>query len=227
MHPRTPLGRSCRSLWLLCALAALVSALSSCVVTSLTVAHYYRVSGGLDHRARATEAWRGPEGELAIALEDLEASYGRKDTVLVVKSDELEQLFAGAAPDKAPMIPVPHARLPRAILFRGLEVARPAPGSEAWVPCAAWDPGPEEVDGVARHVLPAALAEAPFAVHWTRAYRTPAGETGFALLLTRTGAAGVQHALLLPAAFEAPAWTNVLVLLAIAADVLWITLLVT
>jgi hypothetical protein len=208
------------------ALLLLLGSLSSCIVTTVVVTGYYRASGGSDHAAKVASAWRGPDGQLAVALEELEGVCKREDTVLVLTANELEQMFAGKVPGVAPLLAVPHVRLPREILFRGLALPRPDPGSPAWVPSAEWTPELVETEGVKSYALPATLADETFAVHWTHRYRAGMpDETGFGLLLSRTTAEGVQHALLLPQAFEPPGWTYVLVPLALAADVLWITLL--
>lgn len=208
------------------ALLLLLGSLSSCVVTTVVVSGYYRASGCSDHDAKVASAWRGPDGQLAVALEELEGVCKREDAVLVLTANELEQMFAGKVPGVAPLLAVPHVRLPREILFRGLALPRPDPGSPAWVPSAEWTPVLVEAEGVRSYALPATLADETFAVHWTHNYRARMpDETGFALLLSRTTAAGVQHALLLPQAFEPPGWTYALVPLALATDVLWITLL--
>ena len=225
-RPMTALSSALRACLRLGAWLTLVSSLSSCIVTTVVVSGYYRASGGADHDAEVTAAWRGPEGQLAIALEELEGVCQREKTVLVLTAGELEQMFAGKVPGVAPLMAVPHVRLPREILFRGLALSRPDPGSAAWVPSAEWTPELVETEGVKSYALPATLANAPFAVHWTHRYRAGMpDETGFGLLLSRTTGEGVQHALLLPQAFEPPGWTYALVPLAIATDVLWITLL--
>lgn len=207
-------------------LLALVSGLSSCIATEIVVSGYYKTSGGCDYDAHVTAAWRGPDGELAIALEDLEGVCRRQSHVLVLTAAELEQAFAGT-PSKLPLLPVPHVRLPRAILMREVSLARPAPGSEAFVPAEAWDAGTVDVQSGKHYVLPGSNAGKPFAVHWTHYYRTGAtDETGFALLVTRSSEKGVERALFLPAAFETPTWINALVPLALATDALWIALLI-
>src|SRR5436190_726778 len=108
----------------LVAVCALASALSSCIVTGAVITGYYSVSGGLDHDAHVSAAWRGPDGELALALDDLEGVCKRESTVFVLTAHELEQAFAGAIPHGTPLLPVAHVRLPRAILFRKIELAR-------------------------------------------------------------------------------------------------------
>lgn len=219
MRP-TPLpARPRATLLRLAAVLALCGSLSSCIVTTLTVAGYYRVAGVGDHKAHVSEAWRGPQGELAIALEDLEGAGGTEDTLLVITADELEQMLAGQAASGPSFLPVPHVRLPRTILFRALALPRPEPGAPTGVAFAEWDTGQV-------HVPPEPPPGAELAVHWTHHYRTGAPEeTGFALLLTRTTPGGSQHALLLPERFRQPAWTNVMIVLALAADVTWIVLL--
>lgn len=218
-----PLLRGCLRL---AGLLVLLGSLSSCVVTSLVSLGYYGASGGLDHDARVAAAWRGPGGELALELEELESVCRRESTVLVLTADELEQMFAGKVPGVAPLLPVPHARLPRAVLFRELALAKPEPGSEAFVPAAEWEVTLTDVPGGKQYLAPAPLAGQPFEVHWAHRYRTGASdETGFVLLLTRTTPDGVQRALLLPETFEPPGWVGLLVPLALAVDVLWITLL--
>jgi hypothetical protein len=208
------------------ALLLLVGSLSSCVVTSLVSMGYYGASGGLDHDAEVASAWRGPEGELALELEELEGVCRRQETVLVLTAAELEQMFAGKVSRAKHLLAVPHVKLPRAVLMRALPLAPPESGSDAWVPAAPWDAELVEVEGVEQYVPPPELADEPFTVHWTHRYRTGnSGETGFALLLTRSTPDGVQRALLLPEAFEPPGWVGLLVPLALAADVLWITLL--
>jgi hypothetical protein len=226
-RPMPALSSALRACLRLGAWLILVSSLSSCIVTTVVVSGYYQASGGSDHEARVASAWRGPEGELAVELEELEGVCRRKDAVLVLTANELDQMFAGKVPGVAPLMAVPHVRLPREILFRGLASSRPDPGSAAWVPTAEWTPELVETGGVKSYALPTTLADAPFAVHWTHRYRAGMpDETGFGLLLSRTTAEGVQHALLLPQAFEPPGWTYVLVPLALATDVLWITLLI-
>jgi hypothetical protein len=206
------------------AMLALTSGLSSCIVTTVVVAGYYETAGVGDHDARVADAWRGPQGELALALEELEGAFGTKESVLVITADELEQMFVGQVP-APPLLSVPHVRLPRAILFREHVQHRPEPGDPARVPVAEWEVRPVETEGV-RYAPPDSLAGEPLAVHWTHHYRTGTpGETGFVLLLTRSTPEGIQRALLLPEEFRQPAWTNVLVILAIAVDVTWIALL--
>jgi hypothetical protein len=207
------------------AMLALTSGLSSCIVTTLVVAGYYETAGVGDHEARVADAWRGPQGELALALEELEGAFGTKESVLVITADELEQMFVGQVP-APPLLSVPHVRLPRAILFRERVGRRPEPGDPARVPVAEWEVRTVETEGVKRYAPPDSLAGEPLAVHWTHRYRTGIpGETGFVLLLTRSTPEGIQRALLLPEQFRQPAWTSVLVVLAIAVDVTWITLL--
>jgi hypothetical protein len=222
---RFPFARRARPWLSLAVLLALVNALSSCVVTGLVVIGYYSTSGGLDHDARVAQAWRGPQGELALALEDLEGVCRREQHVLVITAAELEQAFAAPAPKGALPLPIAHVRLPRAVLTREFPLTRPAPDSESRVPAEAWDPGPHEVEKTSRYALPDMPAGAPLAVHWTHDYYVGApGETGFALLVTRTTDKGVQQVVFLPEAFEAPAWANYLVPVSLAADVLWIVL---
>lgn len=205
---------------------ALSGALSSCILTTLTLTGYYQVAGVGDHEARVADAWRGPRGELALALAELEGAGGREDTVLVLTPGELEQMFAGQVPGGPPLLSVPHVRLPRTIMFRELTLPRPAPGDPARVPIAEWEPQRVESEGVERYAPPDSLVGEPLAVHWSHHYRTGMdGESGFVLLLTRSTPDGPRSALLMPERFRQPAWTNVMVLLAIAADVTWIALL--
>jgi hypothetical protein len=173
------------------------------------------------------QAWRGPQGELALALEELQALCHREEHVLVLTAAELEQAFAAPVPGGAPVLPIAHVRLPRAVLTRGSALARPARGAEACVPAESWDPGPREVEGEWRFVLPETFADAPLAVHWAHGYTVGApDETGFALLVTRTTEQGVQRVVFLPEAFEAPAWTTALVPLSLLTDVLlWVLVL--
>lgn len=210
----------------LLALLVLAGALSSCVVTGLVTTHYFHASGGLDHEARVAAAWRGPEGELALALEGLEGVYSTRDTLLVLTAAEVEQMFAGIPMTKNGLLPVPHVPMPRSVLARELALARPPEGSELCVPAAEWD-SRREADGRRFHALPDELPSVPWSVHWTHHYITGATvETGFALLLTRRTDAGVQHALLLPEPFRPPWWPNAIVVLAALVDVTWMTLLI-
>jgi hypothetical protein len=207
------------------ALLVLAGACSSCIVTGLVTTHYFHASGGMDHEAEVSSAWLGPEGELALALEDLEDVYRTRDTVLVLTAAELEQLFAAVPTSKAGLLPVPHVPMPRTVLARALTLPRPPAGSPQFVPAAEWD-SRRELDGVRRHVLPDELPDAPWSVHWTHRYLTGATlETGFALLVTRRTPAGLQHALLLPEPFRPPWWPNALVVLALVADATWMVLL--
>lgn len=199
---------------------------SSCIVSGLTAAHYFRASGGMDHEARVEAAWRGPQGELALALEDMEGVYRTEDLVVVLTAAELEQMFAGAASRSPSVLPVPHVPMPRSVLHRELTLPRPPPGAPEFVPVAGWEVR-REVDGERRQVLPEPL-DAPFAVHWTQGYRSGASyETGFALLLTRRTEAGVQHALLMPAPAEPPWWPRVILGFAFLLDLTWMVLVFT
>lgn len=206
-------------------LVLLAGATSSCVVTGLVTTHYFYASGGMDHDARVASAWRGPAGELALELVDLEGVYHHRDVQLVFTADELEQMFAGTPSTAPQVLPVPHVPMPRAVLERGLTLPRPAEGAPEFVPVATWEWRVEE-NGVRRAVLPESRGDAPFTVHWTHHYRSGAPEeTGFALLLTRRGPAGEQHALVLPAAFHPPFWPNLVVGTAILLDLTWMVLL--
>jgi len=217
--------QACRACLRIVALLALASTLGSCVVTGLVVSGYWSASGGLDHDARVAQAWRGPQGELALALEDLQGVCRHEDHVLVLTAAELEQAFAAPAPPVGPLLPVAHVRLPRTILTRAYPLARPPAGSEGCVPAEEWDVGPREVEGKERFTLPESLSDAPLAVHWAHRYYAGApDETGFALLVTRTTEKGVQRAVFLPGAFQAPGWTYALVPLSLLADALWIVL---
>lgn len=207
------------------ALLFLATGLSSCIVTGIVTTHHFHVAGGSDHLARVSAAWRGPAGELALALEDLEAAYSRRDTVLVLTADELEQMFAAVPTTRAGLLPVPHIPMPRTVLARELTLARPAAGSELYVPAAEWD-SRRETDGVRHHELPEESPGATWSVHWTHHYFTGVGvETGFALLLTRRNEAGEQHALLLPEPFDPPLWLDAIGVLAVLVDVTWMALL--
>jgi hypothetical protein len=212
-----------------CRLRALVvlflaAGLSSCIVTGSLVTHHFHVAGGSDHLAHVSAAWRGPAGELALALEDLEAAYSRRDTVLVLTASELEQMFAAVPMLRAGLLPVPHVPMPRAVLARELTLERPPAGSELFVPAAEWD-SRRETDGERHHALPEELPDTSWSVHWTHHYVTGVGvETGFALLLTRKTEGGVQHALLMPEPFDPPLWLNAIAALAVLLDVTWMTL---
>ena len=209
------------------ALLLVAGSLSSCLVTGLATTHYFYASGALDHDARVEAAWRGPEGELALALEELEGVYRREEALLVFTAEELEQMFSGQPSTSALVLPVAHIPMPRSILTRGLTLARPAPGSSDFVPVASWNWIHVEGDE-RRTVLPEPPPEGvSMSVHWTHQYRSGASaETGFALLLTRRGEQGLEHALVLPAPFEPPKWPNALLALTLMLDVgLWLLLL--
>lgn len=213
---------------LLCAARLLVvlvlaGCASSCVISGLTAAHYFQASGGMDHEARVAAAWRGPAGELALALEDLEGVYTTEDVVLVLTAGELEQMFSGVPSTARAVLPVPHVPVPRSILQRGLTLPRPPPGSAELVPVVHWEVR-QEVEGERRQVLPAPL-EAPFTVHWTHHYRSGAAfETGFALLLTRQTPEGPRRALLLPEPAEPPWWPKAILAFAVVLDLTWMVL---
>jgi len=207
----------------LLALLTLAWLTSSCIISGLTTVHYFQASGGMDHEARVEAAWRGPEGQLALALEDLEGVYRTEDRVLVLTAHELEQMFAGLPSSARTVLPVPHVQVPRAILNRDLSLPRPPPGSPEFVPVVRWEVR-QEVEGERRQVLPEPL-DAPFTVHWTHHYRSGAAlETGFALLLTRQTAEGPRHALLLPAPAEPPWWPKAILAFAVALDLTWMVL---
>jgi len=207
----------------LLAVLGLAGLASSCVISGLTATHYFNASGGMDHEARVAAAWRGPAGELALALEDLEGVYSTEDLVLVLTADELAQMFAGVPSTARAVLPVAHVPMPRAILHRGLALPRPPDGSPACVPVVRWDVW-QELDGERRQVLPAPI-EAPFTVHWTHHYRSGARyETGFALLLTQQSEQGPRRALLLPAPAEAPWWPKAILAFAVVLDLTWMVL---
>ena len=203
------------------ALLLLASACSSCIVTEVMVTGYYNASGGGDHDARVAEAWRGPEGELALALDELEGVCRHEDYVLVLTARELDEAFA-APSSTTPALPVPHVRLPRAVLGRELAFARPEPGSDACLPAAEWDPRVTDDQHRQRNVLPDSPAEAPLAIHWTHAYWAGEQHNGFSLLVSRKTTKGFEHALFVLDAFEPPKWTYVLVPLALTADLVLI-----
>jgi hypothetical protein len=210
----------------LAGLLALCAALSSCLGMAYATT-YYRSSGGGDHAATVTEAWVGPQGELALALADLEGVWGREEATLVLTPHELEQAFAAPLTASDKTLPVPHVQLPRAVLTRALAPPpRPPEGSPERVRAAAWEPSAEERSGERALALPGPMDGERFVVSWLHGYRPGIpGETGFALLVARAHAGSVERALFFPEAADVPLWVNALWWTTMAADVALIVLL--
>jgi hypothetical protein len=206
-------------------LLALSGALSGCLGTAYGLA-YHSASGAGDHAAEVAAAWTGPGGELALELVELEGVWGRREATLVLTPRELEQAFAAPLTASAKALPVPHVRLPRAALARGLAPPpRPAEGAPERVRVAEWTPSAEERRGERPLALPAPDAGERFRVSWLHGYRPGLpGETGFALLVARAGPGGVERALFVPEPAAIPLWVHGLWWATLAVDVALIVL---
>jgi hypothetical protein len=151
--------------------------------------------------------------------------WGRRDATLVLTSRELEQAFAAPLTPSDKALPVPHVRLPRAALARGLAPPPRPPesapgGAPERVRVSLWTPSVEERRGERPLALPDPDAGERFRVSWLHGYRPGLpGETGFALLVARAGAGGVERALFVPEAAEVPPWVHGLWWATLAADV--------